>query len=83
MQTNQDMNSGMQQALDHSRNQDALMKTADMMIKTAKMLQTGHIDPMSMMKTMDMMQAIMPSNSDQQAQSPQPNPADLGTGMGQ
>jgi len=77
---NQAMNDGMREALNKSRNADAMKKVSDMMMKTAKMLAMGHMDPTYMMETMDMMQQIMPGNTDQADRTV---PADLGPGMGQ
>jgi hypothetical protein len=70
----------MRDALNKSVNVEAMKKVSEMMIKTAKMLAMGHIDPTYMTETMDAMQQIMPGNTDQVDQTV---PADLGPGMGQ
>jgi hypothetical protein len=72
---NQKMNDGMREALNKSVSTDAMKKVSDMMLKTAKMLAMGHMDPAYMMETMDMMQALMPNNAGQP-------PEDQGQGPG-
>lgn len=77
---NQSMNDGMREALNKSVNSDALKKVANMMMKTAKMLSMGHLDPTYMMETMDAMLQIMPEETEQEAQA---MPPEMGPGMGQ
>jgi hypothetical protein len=84
---NQAMNDGMREALNKSANPNAMKKVSDMMMKTAKMLAMGHLDPTYLMETMDAMQQIMPENTDQADQTApdqadQTPPADQGPGMG-
>jgi hypothetical protein len=66
--TNQAMNDGMREAINKSVSSDSMKKVSDMMTKTAKMLAMGHLDPSYMMETMDMMQRLMPENTESEPQ---------------
>jgi hypothetical protein len=77
---NQAMNDGMREALNKSVNADAMKKVSDMMMKTAKMLAMGHLDPTYLAETMDAMQQIMPDQAEQ-APAGAP-PAAMGPGQG-
>ena len=61
---NQAMTDGMREALNKSVSADAMKKTSDMMIKTAKMLAMGHLDPTYMQETMDTMLSLMPKDQE-------------------
>ena len=56
---NQAINDGMREALNKRVSFDAMKKVSDMMTKTAKMLAMGHMNPVYMMETMNMMQSLM------------------------
>ena len=74
---NQAMNDGMREALNKSVSSDAMKKVSDMMMKTAKMLAMGHLDPTYMTETMSMMQQLMPAG---EPQGEQMESEDMGMG---